>query len=76
MIWFNTEKGHGFIRTEEGERLSVLADGFRDGELPAGRCAGLEVSFDKEAVQGEPRAVNVAVVPATVSMRARRRGHR
>ena len=32
MIWFNADKGHGFIRTEEDERLIVHADGFTDGE--------------------------------------------
>ncbi len=40
MIWFNADKGHGFIRTEDDERLIVHEDGFSAGEIPAGRCAG------------------------------------
>jgi cold shock CspA family protein len=75
MIWFNAEKGHGFIRTEEDERLIVHEDGFSDGEIPVGRCAGTDVSFDRETVEGEPRAVNVAAVQAVAARRARRRGY-
>jgi cold shock CspA family protein len=74
MIWFNADKGHGFIRTEEDERLIVHSDGFTDGE-PVGRCAGNDVSFDRETVEGEVRAVNVATVPIANSRRARRRGY-
>ena len=72
MIWFNADKGHGFIRTEEDERLIVHADGFTDGE-PVGRCAGNDVSFDRETVDGE--AVNVSTVPLANARRARRRGY-
>ncbi len=46
MLWFNEEKNHGFIRTEEGERLYVDREGFLPGQAPVGRCAGLDVSFD------------------------------
>ena len=31
LIWFNPEKGHGYIRTEDGERLLVKEDGFAPG---------------------------------------------
>ena len=74
MIWFNADKGHGFIRTEEDERLIVHSDGFTDGE-PVGRCAGNDVSFDRETIDGEARAVNVATVPLSNARRARRRGY-
>lgn len=74
MIWFNADKGHGFIRTEEDERLIVHEDGFSDG-APVGKCAGTDVSFDRETVDGEARAVNVATVQITAARRARRRGY-
>ena len=51
MIWFNVDKGHGFIRTEDDERLIVHADGFTDGDAPVGRCAGNDVTFDRETVE-------------------------
>ena len=75
MIWFNAEKGHGFIRTEDDERLIVHEDGFADGEIPIGRCAGTDVSFERELIGDEPRAVNVAPVPMVNARRARRRGY-
>jgi cold shock CspA family protein len=75
MIWFNVDKGHGFIRTEDDERLIVHADGFTDGDAPVGRCAGNDVTFDKETIEGEVRAVNVAPVPMVNARRARRRGY-
>ncbi len=34
MIWFNENKDHGFIRTDEDERLSVLGSGFAGGVRP------------------------------------------
>jgi cold shock CspA family protein len=46
MLWFNEEKDHGFISTEEGERLYVHGTGFAGGTRPEGRCAGLEVTFE------------------------------
>ncbi len=77
MIWFNPDKRHGFIWTEEGERLLVETDGLAaDCVLPM-RCRGLAVSFDREERTPEaPRAVGVAVVPIEVPRRARRRGGR
>jgi cold shock CspA family protein len=44
MLWFNNEKGHGFIETSTGDRLRVEASDFRNGP-PEGRCAGLGVTF-------------------------------
>ena len=31
MLWFNVDKGYGFIQTQDDERLYVAASGFRDG---------------------------------------------
>ena len=46
MLWFNEDKDHGFIRTDDGERLQVDGTGFAQGERPEGRCADKVVSFD------------------------------
>jgi hypothetical protein len=76
MIWFNSEKGAGFISTEEGERLAVLEEGFPGGP-PEGKCGGLLVDFQVTEVDGERRAENVVLVEADAPRRARRRsGHR
>ena len=75
MIWFNADKGHGFIRTEDDERLIVHEDGFADGEIPVGKCAGTDVSFERETIGDEARAINVASVPMVNARRARRRGY-
>ena len=32
MLWFNEVKDHGFIRTDEGERLAVGGTGFAGEE--------------------------------------------
>lgn len=76
MIWFNPDKRHGFIRTEEGERLLVETEGLvPDCVLPT-RCRGLAVSFDREEhAEDVPRAVGVAVVDVEAPRRARRRGN-
>jgi cold shock CspA family protein len=64
MLWFNPAKRHGFIRTEDGERLRVDDDGFAPGHLITDRCRGAAVSFDRVEVGGEePRAVQVTLVP-------------
>jgi cold shock CspA family protein len=75
MLWFNPAKEHGFIRTDEGERLRVDQDGFATGEPLGDGCRGTRVSFDRAAGQvEEPRAVNVAVLPLYALRRARMRG--
>jgi len=75
MIWFNAAKRHGFIRTDDGERLRVDRAGFASAELLAGRCAGIRVRFERVAPpQDEPHAIDVAVVPLLASRRARLRG--
>jgi cold shock CspA family protein len=75
MLFFNEEKGAGFIRTEEGERLYVDRDGFLPGEAPEGRCAGLKVDFKRGPAEGEHEfaAFEVSMVPEFVGGRARRR---
>ena len=75
MLWFNLAKDHGFIRTEDGERLAVAGNGFADGEKPEGRCAHKTVTFQIEANDGERQARNVAFEQEVAARRARlRRG--
>jgi cold shock CspA family protein len=45
MLWFNEEKGHGFIATDDGERLYVGCEGFLEAP-PVGPCAGRPVAFE------------------------------
>ena len=72
LIWFNPEKHHGFIRTEDGERLLVEETGFEPGHLLGDRCAGTKLSFDRVTPEhDEPRAVHVTVVPDVAARRAR-----
>jgi cold shock CspA family protein len=75
MLWFNEVKDHGFIATDEGERLYVDGDGFAAGEKPVGRCAGKPVSFEVEEGEGEGerRAVGARLVTMIDPPRARRR---
>ena len=73
MLWFNAEKGFGFIQTEDDERLYVAESGFRAGEVPQGRCAGRAVTFDRVALEGDTRAVDVFFPPEIAPRRARRR---
>jgi cold shock CspA family protein len=65
MIWFNGEKGYGFIQTDDDERLHVASNGFLPNEepKPESRCAGRAVTFERIADDGTARAVNVAFVP-------------
>lgn len=73
MLWFNIDKGFGFIRTAEDERLYVASTGFADGQIPTERCAGKEVTFDRQAQEGDARAVNVAFPEQIEQRRARLR---
>lgn len=73
MLWFNIDKGFGFIRTAEDERLYVASSGFVDGQIPTERCAGKEVTFDRQAQEGDARAVNVAFPVQLEQRRARLR---
>ena len=74
MLWFNEEKDHGFIMTDEGERLAVPGDGFATGERPEGRCAHRVVTFVIDGTNGSRQARDVAFVPDAVAHRARMRG--
>jgi len=76
MLWFNEKKDLGFIRTDEGERLSVLGPGFAGGKRPQGRCAHKEVEFEIDATGAERQAGNVVLVEADSPRRARLRGGR
>lgn len=73
MLWFNLDKGHGFIRTEDDERLYVAHSSFLPGHPPEGRCKGRAVSFERENGDGGPHAVNVSYVAREDPARARRR---
>ena len=75
LIWFNPAKRHGFIRTEDGERLLVEEDGFEPGHLLGDQCSGTPVTFDRvDPTTGrEARAVRVTVVPFVEPRRARLR---
>ncbi len=77
MLWFNAVKRHGFIRTDDGERLRVDQDGLAAGQLLGDRCRGTRVSFDRAVDRvEEAQAVNVAVMPLFAARRARLRGRR
>jgi cold shock CspA family protein len=72
MLWFNEEKDHGYISTEEGERLYVHGTGFADGIRPKGRCAGLPVTFRVTEDGGTRRAEESVLVEELPTRRARR----
>jgi hypothetical protein len=73
MIWFHEERGEGFLRAEDGERLPVDVEGFVGRAAPVGRCAGLAVTFTVAERDGERRAVDVSLVESDIPRRARRR---
>ena len=73
MIWFNEEKDHGYISTEEGERLYVAGTGFAGGRRPQGRCAGLVVEFEVTGTNGAREAGECFLVEDAAPPRARRR---
>jgi cold shock CspA family protein len=74
MIWFNEVKDLGFIRTDEGERLSVLGSAFAGGTRPRGRCAEAPVTFEIDETGDERQATNVAFIEEIAPRRARLRG--
>lgn len=77
MIWFNPAKRHGFIQTDDGERLRVDESGLATGTLFGDRCRGTRVRFDRlSGEQDEARAVDVSLVPLMAARRARLRGRR
>ena len=72
MLWFAEKKDHGFILTDEGERLYVGRDGFVGG-APVGRCANLPVELNIVERDGKRIAVDVTLVNDDPKPRARRR---
>jgi cold shock CspA family protein len=70
MLWFNNEKGHGFIETAAGDRLRVEGSGFRNGP-PEGRCAGMPVTFQITGDGEAARALDVAFPEDAPPRRAR-----
>ena len=77
MIWFNPAKRHGFIQTDEGERLRVDESGFATGALLGDRCRGTRVRFERtDGEEDGARAVGVTLVPLMAARRARLRGRR
>lgn len=77
MIWFNPAKRHGFIQTDEGERLRVDESGLATGTLLGDRCRGTRVRFERShGEENGARAVGVTLVPPLAARRARSRGRR
>lgn len=78
MLWFNVEKGYGYIQSEADERLYVDTSGFLAGHEPPPRCKGAAVTFERQPVEGEgeAHAVDVAFVVQGDSRRARLRHSR
>ena len=72
MLWFNTEKGHGFIETEAGDRVRVEATDFSNAP-PEGRCAGLAVTFGVSGEGDKARACDVVFRDDAAPRRARMR---
>ena len=73
MLWFNEEKGYGFIQSEDDERVYVAAAAFEASKPPEGRCAGRVVTFEIDTAEGDPRAVGVTFPEVGDVRRARRR---
>ena len=74
MIWFNPAKRHGFIQTDEGERLRVDESGLATGTLLGDRCHGTRVRFERtHGEEDGARAVGVTLVPLMAARRARAR---
>ncbi len=78
MLWFNETKNHGFIMTDEGERLRVAGESFAAGQRPQRRCAHKVVTFWIDVRDGGRRAENVVFESEVAPRRARtrRRGFR
>jgi cold shock CspA family protein len=75
MLWFNEEKGHGYIETDEGERLYVAGTGFQLAP-PEGSVAGLVVEFTIAEGPDGRFAEATKFVEDISPRRARRRGSR
>ena len=76
VLWFNEAKDHGFIMTDEGERLAVRGTGFAGGKRPEGRCAESPVTFDIDDSNGTREAQSVVFDEDDAPRRPRLRGGR
>ncbi len=78
MLWFNVDKGYGYIQSDADERLYVDSSGFLPGHEPPPRCKGAAVTFERQPVEGEgeAHAIDVAFVVQGDSRRARLRHSR
>jgi cold shock CspA family protein len=76
MKWFNEEKDHGYIETEDGERLYIPGTGFAGGKRLKGRCAGIQVEFEVIGVGDTRQASECALVESATPYRPRRRHRR
>jgi CspA family cold shock protein len=72
MLWFNEEKGYGFIEAESGERVYVHRSAFVAGHAPVGRCKGLAVTFAVAPGEEGQVAVDVSQPPELDQRRATR----
>ena len=59
--WFSDDKGFGFITPESGKDLSVHHSGI-GGEGFKSLAEGAKVSYDAEAGEKGPKAVNVVPI--------------
>ena len=75
MLWFNVDKGYGYIQTEQDERLYVARSGFLPEHPPAPRCKGRTVNFERQVAEGDASAVNVSFVAASDDPRRARLRH-
>jgi cold shock CspA family protein len=71
LIWFNPDKRHGYIRTEDGERLLVKEDGFMPGHMCGDRMAGTPLTFERADTADGAEAVGVCIVSHSEPRRAR-----
>jgi len=72
MLWFNEDKHHGVITSEDGEKLTVRRSGFVVA-APEGSCGGTPVEFDVVDDAEGRRAESVRIVSELAQRRARRR---
>lgn len=71
MLWFNTTKDLGALRTQEGERIEVPGEAFAAGEKPVARCAGKPIEF--ESLDGAVTGIAFAAEPNPRRARTRHR---
>jgi cold shock protein len=59
--WFNDEKGFGFITPEDGSKDLFVHQSAIDGDGYRSLDEGAKVTYESEASEKGPRAVNVRV---------------